>query len=143
MEQTGRLFKQRRLSTTWLKSQITQPHKLWDAMPKQPSQEELQIASPKFIREESMSRKTEFKGTAASRRRARRANLQSQEAISSDKLHRPTPSRVVLQCKLKPAMRAEVITLTTLTRKYEGSTCLPNVALYAAGYRKSKQLTAR
>ncbi|EFN5999457.1 hypothetical protein FVW01_07860, partial [Escherichia coli] len=28
-------------STTWLKSQITQPHKLWDAMPKQPSQEEL------------------------------------------------------------------------------------------------------
>ncbi|MCG4489949.1 hypothetical protein R9K59_00910, partial [Escherichia coli] len=48
-----------------------------------------------------MSRKTEFKGTAASRRRARRANLQSQEAISSDKLHRPTPSRVVLQCKLK------------------------------------------
>lgn len=140
MEQTGRLFKQRRLSTTWLKSQITQPHKLWDAMPKQPSQEE---ASPKFIREESMSRKTEFKGTAASRRRARRANLQSQEAISSDKLHRPTPSRVVLQCKLKPAMRAEVITLTTLTRKYEGSTCLPNVALYAAGYRKSKQLTAR
>ncbi|HHW3437557.1 TPA: hypothetical protein ACULH5_002979, partial [Escherichia coli] len=26
MEQTGRLFKQRRLSTTWLKSQITQPH---------------------------------------------------------------------------------------------------------------------
>ncbi|EFG5070070.1 antitermination protein N, partial [Escherichia coli] len=55
----------------------------------------------------------------------------------------PTPSRVVLQCKRKPAMRAEVITLTTLTRKYEGSTCLPNVALYAAGYRKSKQLTAR
>lgn len=48
-----------------------------------------------------MSRKTEFKGTAASRRRARRANLQSQEAISSDKLHRPTPSRVVLQCKRK------------------------------------------
>ncbi|WP_141036625.1 antitermination protein N, partial [Escherichia coli] len=66
-----------------------------------------------------------------------------QKAISSDKLHRPTPSRVVLQCKRKPAMRAEVITLTTLTRKYEGSTCLPNVALYAAGYRKSKQLTAR
>ncbi|MCM5236887.1 antitermination protein N, partial [Escherichia coli] len=29
------------------------------------------------------------------------------------------------------------------TRKYEGSTCLPNVAIYAAGYRKSKQLTAR
>ena len=90
-----------------------------------------------------MSRKTEFKGTAASRRRARRANLQSQEAISSDKLHRPTPSRVALQCKRKPAMRAEVITLTTLTRKYEGSTYLPNVAIYAAGYRKSKQLTAR
>ena len=28
-------------STTWLKSQITKPHKLWDAMPKQPSQEGL------------------------------------------------------------------------------------------------------
>ncbi|MDA6845502.1 hypothetical protein OSL56_02840, partial [Escherichia coli] len=24
-----------------------------------------------------------------------------------------------------------------------GSVCLPNVAIYAAGYRKSKQLTAR
>ncbi|EGC9133259.1 antitermination protein N, partial [Escherichia coli] len=42
-----------------------------------------------------------------------------------------------------PGRFTEVITLTTLTRKYEGSTCLPNVALYAAGYRKSKQLTAR
>ncbi|MCQ8811815.1 antitermination protein N, partial [Escherichia coli] len=68
-----------------------------------------------------MSRKREFKGTAASRRRARRAYLQSQEAISSDKLHRPRPSRLVLQCKLIPAMRAEVISLTTLTRIYEGS----------------------
>lgn len=29
-----------------------------------------------------MSRKTEFKGTAASRRRARRANLQSQERLA-------------------------------------------------------------
>lgn len=143
MEQTGRLFKQRRLSTTWLKSQITQPHKLWDAMPKQPSQEELRDCIAKVYSGGIYVQKTEFKGTAASRRRARRANLQSQEAISSDKLHRPTPSRVVLQCKRKPAMRAEVITLTTLTRKYEGSTCLPNVALYAAGYRKSKQLTAR
>ncbi|MFR4487216.1 MAG: antitermination protein N [Escherichia coli] len=83
-----------------------------------------------------MSRKTEFKGTAASRRRARRANLQSQEAISSDKLHRPPPSRVVSQCKLKPA-RGRSDNLTTLIRKYEGSTCLPNVALYAAGYRNN------
>ncbi len=91
-----------------------------------------------------MSRKTEFKGTAASRRRTRRANLQSQESISSDKLHRPTPSRVVFAMQAQTSNeRAEVITLTTLTRKYEGSTCLPNVAIYAAGYRKLKQLTAR
>ncbi|EER1475279.1 antitermination protein N, partial [Escherichia coli] len=27
--------------------------------------------------------------------------------------------------------------------RFTGSTCLPNVAIYAAGYRKSKQLTAR
>ena len=54
-----------------------------------------------------MSRKTEFKGTAASRRRARRANLQSQEAISSDKLHRPTPSRVVLQAQTSNESRSD------------------------------------
>ncbi|EOP8907248.1 hypothetical protein BVM33_RS25275, partial [Escherichia coli] len=29
------------------------------------------------------------------------------------------------------------------TDECSGSICLPNVALYAAGYRKSKQLTAR
>ncbi|EIG7977233.1 antitermination protein N, partial [Escherichia coli] len=45
--------------------------------------------------------------------------------------------------KRKAAMRAEVVTITTLTRKYEGSTCLPNTALYAAGYRKSGTITAR
>ncbi|EEZ5173149.1 antitermination protein N [Escherichia coli] len=90
-----------------------------------------------------MSRKTEFKGTATSRRRAHRAELQSPEASSADKLHRPTPSRVYLQCKRKAAMRAEVVTITTLTRKYEGSACLPNTALYAAGYRKSGTITAR
>lgn len=90
-----------------------------------------------------MSRKTEFKGTAAARRRARRGELQSQVALSADKLHRPTPSRAFLQCKRKAAMRAEVITITTLAKKYEGSACLPNVALYAAGYRKSGTITAR
>lgn len=56
-----------------------------------------------------MSRKTEFKGTAASRRRARRANLQSQEAISSDKLHRPTPftSGLAMQAQTSNESRSD------------------------------------
>ncbi|UIU66848.1 hypothetical protein H6S28_08275 [Escherichia coli] len=40
-EQTGRLFKQRRTSTTWLKSQITQHMSCGMQCAKQPSQEEL------------------------------------------------------------------------------------------------------
>ena len=38
-----------------------------------------------------------------------------------------------------------VVSLAGANRKKVecGSCCLPNVALYAAGYRKSKQLTAR
>lgn len=90
-----------------------------------------------------MSRKTEFKGSAQSRRRAKRAALQSAEAVSSEVLHRPTPSRVTLQCKRKPAMRAEVVTITNLVQEYQGSCCLPEVALYAAGYRNSGNITAR
>ncbi|EGT4460909.1 antitermination protein N, partial [Cronobacter sakazakii] len=30
-----------------------------------------------------------------------------------------------------------------ITRQYQGSVCLPNVALYSAGYRNSKNVTAR
>lgn len=90
-----------------------------------------------------MSRRTEFKGSSTARRRARRAELQSQEALSSEVMHRPTPSRVVLQCKRKPCMKSEVVTITSMVSKYEGSVCLPEVALYQAKYRKSENITAR
>lgn len=90
-----------------------------------------------------MSRRTEFNGSSAARRRARRAELQSQEAVSSEVMHRPTPSRVVLQCKRKPCMKSEVVTITSMVSKYEGSVCLPEVALYQAKYSKSENITAR
>lgn len=90
-----------------------------------------------------MSRRTAFNGSASGRRRERRAILQNAETASSEVMHRPTPSRVTLQCKRKPSMRAEVVTITTITKRYEGSVCLPDVALYAAGYRTSKNITAR
>lgn len=86
-----------------------------------------------------MSCRTEFKGSSAARRRARRAELQSQEALSSEVMHRPTPSRVVLQCKRKPCMKSEVVTITNMVSKYEGSCCLPEVALYAAGHRNTRK----
>lgn len=50
-----------------------------------------------------MTRRTQFAGSAAGRRRERRAGLQSEASVSAEVLHRPTPSRVVLQCKRKPA----------------------------------------
>ncbi len=90
-----------------------------------------------------MSRRTEFKGSSAARRRERRAHMQSADSISSEVMHRPTPGKVELQCKRKVSMRAEVVAITTITRQYQGSVCLPNVALYSAGYRNSKNVTAR
>ncbi|EOO8394014.1 hypothetical protein AKK37_RS27405, partial [Escherichia coli] len=50
--------------------------------------------------------------------------------------------------KLSGCVRADkAASLGSLCCKEEdersGSICLPNVAIYAAGYRKSKQLTAR
>ncbi|MDA3131720.1 antitermination protein N [Atlantibacter subterraneus] len=91
-----------------------------------------------------MSRRTAFNGSSAARRRERRAHLQSEAAISSEVMHRPTPARVELQCKRKPTMRAEVVTITSQVEHYEGSCCLPEVAMYAAGHRKSKDIvTAR
>lgn len=90
-----------------------------------------------------MTRRTSFNGSASGRRRERRAALQNEVTASSESLHRPTESRVQLQCKRKPAMRSEVVTITTMVNHYSGSTCLPDVALYAAGHRKSGQITAR
>ncbi len=90
-----------------------------------------------------MARRTSFNGSASGRRRERRAALQNEVTASSEALHRPTESRVQLQCKRKPSMRSEVVTITTMVSQYSGSTCLPDVALYAAGHRSSKSVTAR
>ena len=48
-----------------------------------------------------MSRKTAFNGSAAGRRRAQRAHLQNPQTLSSDLIHRPTPSRAQIQAKGK------------------------------------------
>ncbi|MDU5476182.1 antitermination protein N [Pantoea sp.] len=105
-----------------------------------------------------MTRRTQFSGSASGRRRERRAHLQSEASVSAEVLHRPTPSRVVLQCK-RPAADRVVKAVETETEyhkqilagaaKYMGGEvqdgmCLPQVAVYAAGYRKSKDIvTAR
>ncbi len=109
MEQTGRLFKQRRLSTTWLKSQITQPHKLWDAMPKQPSQEELRDCIAKVYSGESMSRKTEFKGTqllaveSSSRKSAKSGGDQLRQATQAN----PFTSGLAMQAQTSNESRSD------------------------------------
>lgn len=96
-----------------------------------------------------MTRRTQFAGSAAGRRRERRADLQSEASVSAEVLHRPTPSRVVLQCKRKPAdvVSKAVDTETEYHKqilagaaKYLGSEiesgmCIPQVAIYSAGYR--------
>jgi len=46
-----------------------------------------------------MTRRTQFSGSASGRRRERRAHLQSEASVNAELMHRPTPSRVVLQCK--------------------------------------------
>lgn len=83
----------------------------------------------------------ESKGTAKSRYKARRAELIA-ERRSNEALARK------IALKLSGCVRADkAASLGSLCCKkadeYSGSVCLPNVAIYAAGYRKSKQLTAR
>jgi len=105
-----------------------------------------------------MTRRTQFSGSASGRRRERRAHLQSEASVSTEVMHRPTPSRVVLQCK-RPAADRVVKAVDTETdyhkqilagaAKYIGNDidsamCLPQVAIFSAGYRKSKDnVTAR
>ena len=94
------------------------------------------------------------KDNAKSRRNARRAEeaikAREIEAILSAAIGGEAPSRqkelsrAEIACQRKPSMRAEAVTITTMVQKNEGSTCLPDVAKYAAGYRKSKDIvTAR
>lgn len=68
-----------------------------------------------------MTRRTVFTGSAESRRRERRAHLQSEVSKSADKLHRPTPSRVELQCKRKPMSQADKLTPNEYTLQIEAA----------------------
>lgn len=132
-------------------------------------------AQPKFTQEVSMTRRTAFNGSAAGRRRERlkaaamaRGIEARPEVISSEVLHRPTPSRITLSLKRdnytpqrlkdvasKAAVQVheyknQIIRATYLfehefkRNKIEsGSVCLPQVAVYSAGHRKSESVTAR
>lgn len=78
---------------------------------------------------------------ARNRRRARR-QAQREQAMEEQRLARK------IALKLSGCVRADKAASlgSLLCKKAEecsGSICLPNVSIYAAGYRKSKQLTAR
>lgn len=120
-----------------------------------------------------MTRRTSFNGSASGRRRERRAHLQSDVAKSADVLHRPTLSRAQLQAKgvhhtperiedatpikfvaqdavwqreeyKRQIERAAIVYSNEFGHKpLESGMCIPDVALYAAGYRNTKQITAR
>lgn len=107
------------------------------------------------------------------RRREKRAHLQSDAAKSADVLHRPTLSRAQIQANgghFTPASiedatpikfvaqdaqwereeysrnleRAAIVYSNEFGHKpVEIGMCLPEVALYAAGYRNTKVITAR
>lgn len=121
-----------------------------------------------------MTRRTAFNGSASGRRRERRAALQNAVTASSEVMHRPTLSRAQIQAKgkhetpkrledAKPLQfmaqdafwnlkeyklqieRAAIVYSNEFGHKpLESGMCLPEVALYAAGYRKTKgTVTAR
>lgn len=120
-----------------------------------------------------MTRRTAFNGSASGRRRERRAALQSELTNSADALHRPTLSRAQKQAQgahFTPSCieeatvikfvaqdavwqqkeyklqleRASIIYGNEFGHKaMESGMCLPDVALYSAGHRSSKSVTAR
>lgn len=57
-----------------------------------------------------MTRRTQYQGSASSRRREARAHLQSEASNSSEELHRPTPSRAVMSLKKEKLGAAVVAT---------------------------------
>lgn len=59
------------------------------------------VFTTKVHQEVTMTRRTAFNGSAAGRRRERRAALQNETTASSEVLHRPTLSRVQIQAKGK------------------------------------------
>lgn len=90
-----------------------------------------------------MTRRTAFNGSASGRRRERlklaaiaRGVEATQEVISSEKLHRPTPSRAVLTLSRK-VDRVEKALIGRDTKVYDSADnrCLPQVAIFQAGHR--------
>lgn len=120
-----------------------------------------------------MTRRTSFSGSASGRRRERRAALQSELTSSTETLHRPTLSRAQKQAKgshftpssieeatvikfvaqdvvwqqqeyKRQLERAAIVYANEFGHKaIESGMCLPDVAIFAAGHRRSKQVTAR
>ncbi|EDV0836493.1 antitermination protein [Salmonella enterica subsp. enterica serovar Havana] len=120
-----------------------------------------------------MTRRTAFNGSASGRRRERRAALQNAVTASSEVMHRPTLSRAQIQAQgkhetpkriedAKPIKfmvqdafwqleeykrnleRAAIVYANEFGHKpMDTGMCLPDVALYAAGYRNVKPVTAR
>lgn len=90
-----------------------------------------------------MTRRTQFTGTADSRRREARKHLQAlpvNDFSTGLDLSPAAPSKAELTCKRKPAMRAVVATITTRTKHYPSADniCLADVAIFNAGYRTDK-----
>ncbi|EOC5807891.1 hypothetical protein ACI49Z_003939 [Cronobacter turicensis] len=83
----------------------------------------------------------EAKGTAKSRYKARRAAKIEQAQQDASLARR-------IEQKLSGCVRADRATSLVALRDYQepdegGCVCLPDVALYSAGYRKSNNVTAR
>lgn len=127
----------------------------------------------KVHQEVTMTRRTAFNGSAAGRRRERRAAVQSEVAVSAETMHRPTLSRAQVQAKGQHHTPASIEDATPIkfvaqdavwqrqeykrqleraaivysnefgNKPLESGMCLPDVAIYAAGHRKSKTITAR
>ncbi|WDC08789.1 regulator [Escherichia albertii] len=95
--------------------------------------------------------KSTFAGNAKTRRHERRRKLAiERDAICNiiDSIFGTDSEEPVQEAPRKRLSLSEkAISLSNIrnqnTDECSGSICLPNVALYAAGYRKSKQLTAR
>lgn len=120
-----------------------------------------------------MTRRTAFNGSSSGRRRERRASLQNAITSSSETMHRPTLSRAQVQAKGKHHTPEHIEDATPIKfvaqdavwqrqeykrqieraavvysnefghRPLESGICLPEVAIYATGHRKTKQITAR
>ncbi len=95
--------------------------------------------------------KSTFAGNAKTRRHERRRKLAiERDAICNiiDSIFGTDSEEPVQEAPRKRLILSEkAISLGNIrnqnTDECSGSICLPNVAIYAAGYRKSKQLTAR